>query len=121
MVPQFYPKLQWRGKTRGSSENMSKHNAKAGGKHGRNVTKHWKMSYGILLPKPNSSPTLTDVHPNLLETSFLCYGARMTKFLTNPYFIFQRFECYTTLIVKELLQFFRNKNKKFDSYCKAFP
>ena len=121
MVPQFYPKLQWRSKTRGSSKNMSKHNAKAGGKHGRNVTKHWKMSYGILLPKPNSSPTLTDVHPNLLETSFLCYGARMTKFLTNPYFIFQRFECYTTLIVKELLQFFRNKNKKFDSYCKAFP
>ena len=31
MVPQFYPKLQWRGKTRGSSKNMSKHNAKAGG------------------------------------------------------------------------------------------
>ena len=32
----------------------------------------------------------------------------MTMFWTNPYFItFQRFECYTTLIVKELLY---NKN-----------
>ena len=34
MVPQFYPKLQWRGKTRGSWKNMKKHNAKAGGNTG---------------------------------------------------------------------------------------
>ena len=40
-----------------------------------------------------------------------CYGAGMTMFATNPYFItFQRFECYTTLIVKELLC---NKKIKF--------
>ena len=33
-----------------------------------------------------------------------CYDAWMTTFSQNPYFIiFQPFECYTTLIVKELL------------------
>ena len=39
-----------------------------------------------------------------------CYGARMSKFSMNPYFIFKRFECYATLIVKELLY---NKNQIF--------
>ena len=38
------------------------------------------------------------------------YGARMTKFSMNPYFIFKRFECYATQIVKELLY---NKNQIF--------
>ena len=38
-------------------------------------------------------------------------GAWMTMFSTNPYFIsIQRFESYTTLIVKELLY---NKNQIF--------
>ena len=39
----------------------------------------------------------------------------MTKFSTNPYFIFQRHKCYTTLIVKELLY---NKNQIFYFYFK---
>ena len=44
------------------------------------------------------------------------YGAWMTMFSTNPYFIiFQRFECYTTLIVKELLY---SKNQVFYFYFK---
>ena len=34
----------------------------------------------------------------------------MTKFLTSQYFISQSFECYTTLIVKEMLY---NKNQFF--------
>ena len=39
------------------------------------------------------------------------YGAWMTMFSTNPYFIIiQRFECYTTLTVKELLY---NKKSNF--------
>ena len=37
------------------------------------------------------------------QSSFQRYGARMTKFSTNPYLIFLRFECYTTLIVKDIL------------------
>ena len=44
----------------------------------------------------------------------------MTKFLANSYFIFQRLECYTTLIVKELLY---NKNQMFYFYfkkCRAY-
>ena len=42
----------------------------------------------------------------------------MTAFSTNPYFvIFQRFECYTTLIVKELL--YNNKIKFFTSTSKS--
>ena len=42
----------------------------------------------------------------------------MTTFSTNPYFvIFQRFECYTTLIVKELL--YNNKIKFFTSTSKS--
>ena len=41
----------------------------------------------------------------------------MTTFSTNPYFIFQRFECYTTLIVKELL--YNNKIKFFSSTSKS--
>ena len=44
------------------------------------------------------------------------YGAKMTKFLTNPYFISQRFQCYTTLIVKELLY---NKTQFFYFYFKT--
>ena len=40
----------------------------------------------------------------------------MTTFSTNPYFIFQRFECYTTLIVKKLLY---NKNQIFTSISKS--
>ena len=49
------------------------------------------------------------------------YDARMTKFSTNPYFIFQRFKCYTTFIVKELLQnkkpnFFTSISKTFITY-----
>ena len=39
----------------------------------------------------------------------------MTKFSTNPYFIFQCFECYTSLIVKELIY---NKNQIFYFYFK---
>ena len=46
------------------------------------------------------------------------YGARMTKFSTNPYFIFQRFKCYTTFIVKELLQ--NKKPNFFTSISKIF-
>ena len=39
------------------------------------------------------------------------YGAWMAMFSTNLYFIiFQRFECYTTLIVKEMLY---NKKSNF--------
>ena len=39
------------------------------------------------------------------------YGAWMTIFSTNLYFIiFQRFECYTTLIVKEIIY---NKKSNF--------
>ena len=42
----------------------------------------------------------------------------MTTFSKNPYFvIFQRFECYTTLIVKELL--YNNKIKFFTSTSKS--
>ena len=37
------------------------------------------------------------------QSSLKYYGARMTKFSANPYTIFQRFKCYTTLFVKELL------------------
>ena len=44
--------------------------------------------------------------------------ARMTKFSTNPYFIFQRFECYTTLIFKELL--YNKKISFFTSISKSF-
>ena len=45
----------------------------------------------------------------------------MTKFTTNPHFILQRFECYATLIVKELLynkksQFFYFYFKKYRNY-----
>ena len=37
------------------------------------------------------------------QSLFNRYGAWMTMFSTNPYFIIiQRFECYTTLILKEL-------------------
>ena len=44
------------------------------------------------------------------------YCSWMTMFSTNPYFIFfQRFECYTTLIVKELLY---NENQIFYFYFK---
>ena len=43
------------------------------------------------------------------------YCTRVTKFSTNPFFIFQRFECYTTLILKELLY---NKNQSFYFYFK---
>ena len=46
------------------------------------------------------------------------YGARMTKFSTNPYFIFQHFKCYTTFIVKELLQ--NKKPNFFTSISKIF-
>ena len=46
------------------------------------------------------------------------YGARMTKFSTNPYFIFQCFKCYTTFIVKELLQ--NKKPNFFTSISKIF-
>ena len=42
----------------------------------------------------------------------------MTTFSTNPYFIiFQRFECYTALIVKELL--YNNKINFFASISKS--
>ena len=41
----------------------------------------------------------------------------MTKFSTNPHFIFQCFECYTTLIVKELIY---NKNQIFYFYFKKW-
>ena len=42
----------------------------------------------------------------------------MTTFSTNPYFIiFQRFECYTTIIVKELL--YNNKINFFTSISKS--
>ena len=41
----------------------------------------------------------------------------MTNFSTNPYFIFQLFECYTTLIIKQL---FYNKIKLFTSISKCF-
>ena len=44
----------------------------------------------------------------------------MTKFSANSYFIFQRLECYTTLIAKELLY---NKNQMFYFYfkkCRAY-
>ena len=37
--------------------------------------------------------------------------------MTNPYFIFQRFGCYTTLIVKELLY---NENQIFYFYFKKY-
>ena len=44
------------------------------------------------------------------------FGAWMTMFSTNPYFIIiQHFECYTTPIVKELLC---NKNQIFYFYFK---
>ena len=39
------------------------------------------------------------------QSSLKYYGAGMTKFLTNPYFILQRFECYTILIVKLKVKF----------------
>ena len=42
----------------------------------------------------------------------------MTTFSTDPYFIiFQRFECYTTLLVKELL--YINKIKCFTSISES--
>ena len=44
------------------------------------------------------------------QSSLKRYGARTTKVSINPYSIFQRFECYTTLIVKELLY---NKKSSF--------
>ena len=45
------------------------------------------------------------------QSLFKRYGTWMTMFSTNPYFIIiQRFECYTTLIVKELLY---NKKSHF--------
>ena len=37
------------------------------------------------------------------QSSLQRYGARMAKVSTNPYLIFLRFECYTTLIVKDIL------------------
>ena len=50
---------------------------------------------------------------------FKRYGTWMTTFSTNPYFIiFQRFECYITLIVKDLL--YINKIKFFTSISKHF-
>ena len=46
------------------------------------------------------------------------YRAWMTTFSTNPYFIiFQRFECSTTLSVKEVL--YNKKNKFFISISKS--
>ena len=65
---------------------------------------------------------LTSNLPHHIDTSdkqslFKCCGTWMTTFSTNPYFIiFQRFECYTTLIVKELL--YINKIKFFYFYFK---
>ena len=51
------------------------------------------------------------------QSSFKRYGGRMTKFSTNPNFIFQRFECYATVIVKVLLY---NKNQIFYFYFKKY-
>ena len=50
------------------------------------------------------------------HTQIYSYGTWMTTFSTNPYFIFQRLECYTTLIVKKLLY---NKNQIFTSISKS--
>ena len=52
------------------------------------------------------------------RSSVKCYTARMAKFLTGPYFIVQRFECYTTLIVKELL--YNKRLKFFTFFSKSF-
>ena len=41
----------------------------------------------------------------------------MARFSANPYFIYQRLECYTTLIVKELLY---NKNQFFTFISESF-
>ena len=51
------------------------------------------------------------------QSSLKYYGARMTKFSTNPYTIFQRFKCYTTLFVKELLY---NEKSNFYFYFTSF-
>ena len=52
----------------------------------------------------------------VLSKDISCYGARMTKFSTNPYFIFQCFECYTKLTIKELLY---NESQIFYFYFKV--
>ena len=52
------------------------------------------------------------------QSLFKCYGAWMTTFSTNPCFtILQRFDCYTILIVKELLG--NKKNNIFTSISKS--
>ena len=53
---------------------------------------------------------------SLFFNDILHCGAKMTKFETDPYFIFQRFECYTKLLVKELLS---KKNLIFYFYFKC--
>ena len=46
----------------------------------------------------------TYTYTYLVTSDFIFfYGSRMANFSTNPNFIYQRFKCYTTLIVKELL------------------
>ena len=50
------------------------------------------------------------------STDNIVYGARMAKFSTNRYFIFQFFECYATLNVKEPLC---NKKSSFSAYFKT--
>ena len=52
------------------------------------------------------------------QSSLKRHGARMITFSTNSYFIFQRFECCTTLIVKELL--YNKKPNFFTSISKIF-
>ena len=53
----------------------------------------------------------------LLEYFFQQYGARMTKFSTISYFIYQRFKCYTNLLSRNC---FTIKNQIFYFYFKKF-
>ena len=64
----------------------------------------------LFLQYPYEFHILTDVIQALFD-DVISHGALMTTFSTNPYFfIFQRFECYTTFIFRELLY---NRNQFF--------
>ena len=70
----------------------------------------WKFLNCYFFNTPMNSISSQDVIQALFD-DVISHGVLMTTFSTNPYFfIFQRFECYTTFIFRELLY---NRNQFF--------